>query len=83
MSFLVEMVVDGRMDGGEFLQTSHLPKPEHGSLSSSKWKVRILRLIVQPATRFLPVRVADDFHCGAIGTQFVRHDDVRFAVALH
>ena len=36
MSFLIEEVVDGGMNGGEFLQTSHLPETEHGPFSSSK-----------------------------------------------
>ena len=60
------MVVDGAVNGDEFLQTSHAPEPEHGSLSSSKWKVKILSPIVEPAARLLPVRVADDFHRGTM-----------------
>ena len=31
-----EMIVNRRMDGCEFLQTSHPPEPLHGPLSSSK-----------------------------------------------
>ncbi len=38
-SFLVEVVVDGGMDGGEFLQTSHAPKPLHRAFASSERKV--------------------------------------------
>jgi hypothetical protein len=56
------------VDGSELLQTSHLSEAEHGAFSSSKRQVRILRPIIYPATRFLPIRVADDFHCSAIGT---------------
>ncbi|CAH2395147.1 hypothetical protein MES4922_520014 [Mesorhizobium ventifaucium] len=37
MAFLVKVVMDGRMDSGEFLQTSHLPEALHGSFSSSEW----------------------------------------------
>jgi hypothetical protein len=33
-AFLVEMVEDGRVDGGEFLQTSHAPKSLHRPLPS-------------------------------------------------
>jgi len=29
MSFEVEMIVDGGMDGGELLETSHSPKSKH------------------------------------------------------
>ena len=28
------MIVDGRMDGGEFLEASHLPETEHRVFSS-------------------------------------------------
>lgn len=34
MAFLVEVVMDGRVDGCEFLQTFHLPETKHGSFSS-------------------------------------------------
>ena len=37
MAFLIEMVVDGRVNGGEFLQTSHPSKPLHRSFPSSEW----------------------------------------------
>jgi hypothetical protein len=36
------------MDCGEFLQASHLPEPEHRSLPSLKWLVRVLGAVVQP-----------------------------------
>ena len=35
-SVLVEVVVDGRVNGGENLQTSHPPEPEHRAFASSK-----------------------------------------------
>ena len=73
MALLVEMVVDGGMNGGEFLQTSHAAEPLHGPFSSSKRQVRILRPIVQPAARFLLVGVADVLHRRAIGSKFVGH----------
>ena len=38
-AFLVEVVVDGRVDGGELLQTSHAPESLHGTFSSSKRQV--------------------------------------------
>ena len=71
------------MDGSELLQTAHLSEAEHSAFSSSKRQVGILRPIVTPAARFLPIGVADDFHCSAIGTHFVRHNHFWPAVALH
>ena len=55
-AFLVEVIVDGRMDGGEGLQTSHSSEPEHRSLSSSQWQMRVLGAIVQPSPRRLQIR---------------------------
>ena len=52
---MIEVIVDGGMNSGEFLQTSHAPKAEHGPFSSSKRQVPILCSIVQPTTGFLPV----------------------------
>ena len=34
MSFLVEVVVNGRMNGGEFLEASHPPETKHGEVSA-------------------------------------------------
>jgi hypothetical protein len=31
----IEVAMDGRMNRGEFLQTSHLPEAEHRAFSSS------------------------------------------------
>jgi hypothetical protein len=53
VSFLTEVIVDARVNGGEFLQTTHLTKPKHGSLSSSKRKVRIFNAVVEPPARLL------------------------------
>ena len=59
MAFLIKMVVNGGVDGNEFLQTSHLSEAEHGPLSSSKRKVRVLGSVVQPAAGILtPTYVA-------------------------
>lgn len=35
MAFEIEVVVDGRMDGGELLETLHSPETKHGPLPSS------------------------------------------------
>ena len=34
VAFEVKVIVDGRLDGGELLQTSHRPEPHHDLLSS-------------------------------------------------
>jgi hypothetical protein len=47
-AFLIEVVVNGAVEGCEFLQTSHPPEAEHGPFSSSEWLVRILHPVVQP-----------------------------------
>ncbi len=52
-SFLVEVVVDGGMDGGEFLQTSHTPETLHRTFASSKRQVRILNPVIEPPARLL------------------------------
>ena len=83
MAFLVEMVMYGGMNGGEFLQTSHLPEAKHCPLSSPKWEMRILGAIVEPAASFLTAGIANDLRGGAIGPQFVGHDNLRLAVTLH
>ena len=38
-AILIEVVKHGGMDGGKFLQTSHLPEPLHRALLSSEWLV--------------------------------------------
>jgi len=83
MAFLIEVVVDGGMDGSEFLQTSHLSKALHGPFSSSKRQMGILGPIVHPAASFLLVGIADNLHGRAVGSELVGHQDMRAAVAFH
>ena len=77
------MVVNRRMNSREFLQTSQAPKSLHGPFSSSKRLVRILSSIVQPGTHLLPLRIAEDLHRGAVGSQLVCFNHMRLAIALH
>src|SRR6056297_3130124 len=70
------MVCDGGVDGGEFLQTSHAPEPEHRPLPPSKWLVRILCPVVLPPPRFLPLDRADILQGSTVGAKFVRHEDI-------
>nr|WP_187292541.1 hypothetical protein [Octadecabacter antarcticus] len=52
--------MNGYLNGNEFLPTSHVPKAQHGPLSSSKWQIRILGAIVQPAASFMLASIGDD-----------------------
>jgi len=79
-SVLIEMVVNGSVDSNEFLQGSHAPEANHCTFSSSEWLIRILGLIVTPAARFLPIRVANNFYCNAVRSQFVGHQAMRVAM---
>ncbi len=82
-AFLVEMVEDGGMDGGEFLQVSHPPEAGHGAFSSSEGQVGIIGTIVQPAPGLLPIGVSDLLHGGAVGAQLVGDDLFRTTVTFH
>ncbi len=53
VTFLIEMVVDGRVNGGELLQTSHSSETLHRSLSSSQWLMGILDPVVEPSAGLL------------------------------
>jgi hypothetical protein len=68
VAFLIEMVVDRRVDCSELLQTLHPSEVEHGAFSSSERQMGILNPIIYPAACFLPIRVANNFHCSAIVT---------------
>lgn len=50
---MIEMVVDGGVDGGEFLQTSHAPEARHHLFPPSKRQVKIFLSVVQPAATIL------------------------------
>lgn len=77
------MVMDGGVNGDEFLQTSHTAKALHRPFSSPKRLVRILAAVVQPATCLLAICIADDLHRGAVGPQQIDYDDMWRAKALH
>ena len=49
MTVLVEVVVNGAVQSGGFLEAVHPSKPQHRSLASSEWQVGILDPVVQPA----------------------------------
>ena len=70
------------MYGGELLETSHSPKPEHRPLPSPKGEVGVLRSVVLVATDLLAVFVSNLFHCRAIRGAAISHYDLRVAVSL-
>ena len=83
MAFLIEVVVDRRMDGREFLQTSHLSEALHGPFSSSKQQMGILHSVIQPTTRFLLVCDTNLFKRSAERCHPVRHNNFRTAILTH
>lgn len=59
VSVLIEVVVNGAVQSGEFLKALHASKPQHCSLALSEWQVGILDLVVQPAVNLTLVMGAD------------------------
>ena len=45
----IEVVLDGRADGGRHLKTAHASKAEYSSFSLPELQVRVFNLIVEPA----------------------------------
>jgi hypothetical protein len=65
------------------LQCPRTPKELHGSFSSSKWLVRILRAIVEPTANFVTVGVSDLFHRCGIRAKPVGDGALGLAILLH
>src|SRR5271166_562470 len=83
MALLIEKVADLGVNRTEFLLRLHASKALHGALSSSKRLMRILRAIVESATDFLAIGIADLFHRRRIRAKSVGDDLPRSAVCLH
>ncbi len=83
MMFLIEMVEDQGVDSCEFLKTSHLPKPLHRPFQFTEWKMRILGAVIQPATSFLFVGIAEVSHCSAVRPEFGDRKVMRATMVLH
>lgn len=66
MTFLIEMIAVGGVDGSELLQTSHPPEAKRRPFWSSQWDARILDPAVRPAACLLTVGVTDHLHCGTV-----------------
>jgi hypothetical protein len=69
MAFEGRMVVQGGVDGCEFLSLLHLPEPQHRSLASSERRVAALDTVVGPAADLLLVGVAQFLHRCLVGAQ--------------
>ncbi len=80
---MIEVVVDGGVDGGELLKTSHEPEPLHGPFSSSKRKMRVLNPVVEPPARRLFFGGAKLSKSGSIGGEAIGDDLFRLSMALH
>jgi hypothetical protein len=81
VSFLVKVVVNGAVDSGKFLQTSHPAKAKHRPLPSSEWLMRVLGAVVDPSADLALVDAPELLQSRAIGWQSIRHD--RFGPAMH
>ena len=60
---MIEVVMNGLVHRGEFLQRTHSPEPVHRAFASPRRLVQILRPIVDPtAVAFLACSIADHLH---------------------
>ncbi len=66
MAVLAKIIVDGTMNGGEFLWRLYVPESRHYAFSSSDRLVRVFGPIVEPTADHLTRRAADLFHSHAI-----------------
>jgi len=73
-AFRVEVIVDGAVQRGESLQTSHPPEAGHRPFTSSERLVAVLRLIVHAAPRLALASHARNRHDGTIQYQPSRID---------
>lgn len=74
VAFLVEVVVDGAVKGGEFLQGPHAPEAQHRPFSSSERLMAVLGAVVEPATCLAFADGAETPRRRAAGGQPI-HDD--------
>ena len=80
MALRGEVVVDRGMDGGELLQCSHPPEPQHRPLASSERQVGVFRSVVEPPTHLAIVTATEVLQRGTIGSQAVGHNGLGAAV---
>ena len=80
MSFEIEVVGEGGLDGCEFLHGFHGSECQHGSLSSSKWQVTVLSPIVDMSPHFLLTGDAKSARRCSIGSKPVSDNSLRSSV---
>ena len=83
MPFLVEVVVNGAVNRGEFLQTSHPSEPEHRPFSSPERQVRVLSPVVEPSPYFATITSAEVFQRRTVGSKAIRHNALWPAVPFY
>ena len=74
MAFQVKVVVDGGMEGREFLKGLHVPEFGHRRFPSSEWLVRVFRSIIEPAPAHMSSFRTYHPYCCAVGAQPVRDE---------
>ncbi len=80
---LVEVALDGEVNRGEFLQTSHAPETLHRTFSSLKREVRAFNAIVEPLVRSLFFERPQLAKCSRVGCKTIRHDLFGKTMLLH
>jgi len=80
--FLVEVVADRGMDGGELLQASHPPEPLHRPLSPSERQVGVLCPVVGPTAGFESIPMVKLLQGRTGGAQPVHDEGLGLAVPL-
>ena len=77
------MVVDGGMDGDEFLQTSHAFETLHCVFASSKREVRVLDTVVESPARPLFFKRDHFSERSLLGSEAICEDLLGATVPLH
>jgi glycine/D-amino acid oxidase-like deaminating enzyme len=83
VAFEIKVIVDGGMDGGELLLTSHSAESEHRPLTPAKRQVTVLSPVGEPPPDILTIFVSDDFHGSTIRLQAIGHYDLWIAISVH
>ena len=80
-AFLIEVVVNGAVQSGELLHTSHAPQAQHRPFPSSEWLMGILGPVVQPAAGFPFAEGSKVLQGHAVGRQAIGHDRLGLAMS--
>jgi hypothetical protein len=80
-AFLVEVVVNGAVEGCEFLETPHPPEAEHGPFSSLEWLKGILSPVVQPPSGFSLINRSQNLERSTVLRQTICDDRFNQAIS--